>query len=54
MMDAVDKADSARFEREEILNPRDWVMLNFIMDPLKRPKVKMKRKNLKILLTMSH
>lgn len=33
MMDAVDKADSARFSREEILDPRDWVMLNFIMDP---------------------
>ncbi|MEZ6122843.1 MAG: exopolyphosphatase [Planctomycetaceae bacterium] len=33
MMDAVDKADSARFTREEILAPRDWVMLNFIMDP---------------------
>ncbi len=33
MMDAVDKADSARFTREEILAPKDWVMLNFIMDP---------------------
>jgi len=33
MMEAVDKADSARFEREEILNPKDWVLLNFIMDP---------------------
>ncbi|MCA9085398.1 MAG: exopolyphosphatase [Planctomycetaceae bacterium] len=33
MMDAVDKADSARFTRDEILNPRDWVMLNYIMDP---------------------
>ncbi len=33
MMDAVDKADSARFSREEILAPRDWVMLNYIMDP---------------------
>lgn len=33
MMEAVDKADSARFTREEILAPRDWVMLNFIMDP---------------------
>ena len=33
MMEAVDKADSARFSREEILDPRDWVMLNFIMDP---------------------
>ena len=33
MMEAVDKADSARFSREEILDPKDWVMLNFIMDP---------------------
>ncbi len=33
MMDAVDKADSARFSREEILAPKYWVMLNFIMDP---------------------
>ncbi|GAB5443885.1 MAG: exopolyphosphatase [Fuerstiella sp.] len=33
MMEAVDKADSARFTREEILAPRDWTMLNFIMDP---------------------
>lgn len=33
MMDAVDKADSARFERDEILNPKDWVLLNFMMDP---------------------
>lgn len=33
MMDAVDKADSAQFTREEILDPKDWVLLNFIMDP---------------------
>ncbi|HAD58096.1 MAG TPA: exopolyphosphatase [Planctomycetaceae bacterium] len=33
MMEAVDKADSARFTRDEILAPRDWSMLNFIMDP---------------------
>lgn len=33
MMEAVDKADSARFDRDEILAPKDWVMLNFIMDP---------------------
>ncbi|MDG1896485.1 MAG: exopolyphosphatase [Fuerstiella sp.] len=33
MMEAVDIADSARFSRDEILDPRDWVMLNFIMDP---------------------
>lgn len=33
MMDAVDKADSAQFEREEILHPEGWVLLNFLMDP---------------------
>ena len=32
MMDAVDKADSAQFSREEILNPTDWVLLNYLMD----------------------
>ena len=28
MMAAVDKADSAQFTREEILEPRGWVLLN--------------------------
>lgn len=32
MMDAVDKADSAQFSKEEILNPTGWVLLSFIMD----------------------
>jgi nanoRNase/pAp phosphatase (c-di-AMP/oligoRNAs hydrolase) len=32
MMDAVDKADSAQFSRDEILNPTDWVLLNYLMD----------------------
>jgi len=32
MMDAVDKADSAQFSRDEILNPTGWVMLNYLMD----------------------
>ncbi|MFT2097726.1 exopolyphosphatase [Marinomonas sp. 2405UD66-6] len=32
MMDAVDKGDSAQFSKDEILNPKDWVLLNFIMD----------------------
>ncbi|SBS32273.1 hypothetical protein MSP8887_01691 [Marinomonas spartinae] len=32
MMDAVDKGDSAQFSKEEILNPKRWVLLNFIMD----------------------
>ncbi len=33
MMEAVDKADSAQFTLEEILQPRSWVLLNFLMDP---------------------
>jgi nanoRNase/pAp phosphatase (c-di-AMP/oligoRNAs hydrolase) len=32
MMEAVDKADSARFTREEILDPTGWVLLNYLMD----------------------
>ena len=32
MMAAVDKADSARFELDEVLDPRGWVLLNFVMD----------------------
>ena len=32
MMDAVDKNDSAQFNKDEILNPTGWVLLNFIMD----------------------
>lgn len=32
MMEAVDKADSAQFSLEEILNPDDWVLLNYLMD----------------------
>jgi hypothetical protein len=31
-MEAVDKSDSARFSREEILNPKGWVLLSFLMD----------------------
>ncbi len=30
---AVDKADSANFTVDEILNPTGWVLLSFIMDP---------------------
>jgi nanoRNase/pAp phosphatase (c-di-AMP/oligoRNAs hydrolase) len=33
MIHAVDKADSAQFSREEILNPEGWVLLSFLMDP---------------------
>lgn len=32
MMAAVDKGDSAQFTREEVLDPKDWVLLNFLMD----------------------
>ncbi|HRK39897.1 MAG TPA: exopolyphosphatase [Burkholderiaceae bacterium] len=32
MMDAVDKADSAQFTRDEILDPHGWVLLNYLMD----------------------
>lgn len=33
MLKAVDKVDSANLTREEILNPKGWVLLGFIMDP---------------------
>ncbi|MCP4697032.1 MAG: exopolyphosphatase [Gammaproteobacteria bacterium] len=32
MVVAVDKGDSAQFAREEILFPKDWVLLNYLMD----------------------
>ncbi|MFY9179268.1 MAG: exopolyphosphatase [Venatoribacter sp.] len=32
MMEAVDKSDAAQFNREEILNPTGWPLLNHIMD----------------------
>ncbi len=32
MMEAVDKADSAQFTKEEILAPEGWVLLSFLMD----------------------
>jgi nanoRNase/pAp phosphatase (c-di-AMP/oligoRNAs hydrolase) len=32
LMTAVDKADSARFEIDEILRPKGWALLNFLMD----------------------
>lgn len=32
MMEAVDKADSAQFSVEEILKPKGWVLLNYLMD----------------------
>jgi nanoRNase/pAp phosphatase (c-di-AMP/oligoRNAs hydrolase) len=33
MMEAVDKADSADFTRDEILDPTGWPLLSFLMDP---------------------
>lgn len=33
LMAAVDKADSAQFNMDEVLNPQGWVLLAFIMDP---------------------
>jgi nanoRNase/pAp phosphatase (c-di-AMP/oligoRNAs hydrolase) len=32
MMAAVDKGDSAQFVKDEILNPKGWALLNFLMD----------------------
>lgn len=32
LMAAVDQADSADFSREDILDPKGWVLLNFLMD----------------------
>ena len=32
MMTAVDKADSAQYERVDILDPNGWVLLNYLMD----------------------
>jgi nanoRNase/pAp phosphatase (c-di-AMP/oligoRNAs hydrolase) len=33
MMDAVDKADAARFDEADILDPKGWILLSFLMDP---------------------
>ncbi|HEY9679911.1 MAG TPA: exopolyphosphatase [Drouetiella sp.] len=33
MMTEVDKADAAQFSKEEILEAKDWVLLNYLMDP---------------------
>ncbi len=32
MMREVDKGDSAQYSKEEVLNPTDWALLNFLMD----------------------
>ena len=33
MMAAVDQADAAQYSEQEILEPKGWALLNFIMDP---------------------
>ncbi len=33
LMAAVDKSDSGQFDESEIRDPREWVLLNFLMDP---------------------
>jgi len=33
LMEAVDKGDSADFTMEDILNPKGWVLMNYLMDP---------------------
>jgi oligoribonuclease NrnB/cAMP/cGMP phosphodiesterase (DHH superfamily) len=33
MMEAVDKADSAEFSTDEILRPKGWILMSFLMDP---------------------
>ena len=32
MMEAVDKGDSAQFNKQEILDPRGWDLMNFLME----------------------
>ncbi|MBX3230024.1 MAG: exopolyphosphatase [Labilithrix sp.] len=33
MMVAVDKADAAQYSKDDILEPKDWTLLNYLMDP---------------------
>lgn len=33
LMAAVDKADAARYSKEDVLEPRGWTLLNYLMDP---------------------
>jgi len=33
MLEAVDKVDSAKLSVSEILHPKDWIMLGYVMDP---------------------
>jgi nanoRNase/pAp phosphatase (c-di-AMP/oligoRNAs hydrolase) len=32
MMEACDRGDSAQFNKEQVLNPKNWDLLNFLMD----------------------
>ena len=34
IMEAVDKADAAKFNESEILDPQGWILLSFLMDPV--------------------
>ncbi len=33
MIDSVDRCDAARFTEDDVLNPKGWILLNFLMDP---------------------
>ncbi len=33
LMEAVDRADCTSFSEEDVLNPKGWVLLNYLMDP---------------------
>jgi nanoRNase/pAp phosphatase (c-di-AMP/oligoRNAs hydrolase) len=33
LMEAVDRADAAKFNESEILDPHGWILLSFLMDP---------------------
>ena len=33
LMEAVDKADAAKFNESEILDPQGWILVSFLMDP---------------------
>ena len=33
LLDAVNKSDSGNLTREEILNPKGWILISFLMDP---------------------
>ncbi len=33
LMEAVDKSDSGSLSEDEIRNPKDWILLSFVMDP---------------------